>query len=195
MSHIALVVSVPSGVGSKHLLLWISMDLVHRHGYGAWPLREIVSYEASMNIASCTAIALQSIGASFSVPPNNRPLRSLPTHIISLPYYQKHLPMTKKSTLVAIAMDTRSGAPLIDPAVASKATKATPARKTNRAKSKRLSRPKPNKASPRTGFRSLLPVATLVDACESMRPLGTIPLTPPAPILYLQHPTFPPCGS
>ena len=128
----------------------------------------------------------------FFVPPKNRLLGSLPTHIISLPYYHKHLPFTEIPTLVvAVAMNNRSGAPTATPAVASQATKTNTARKTNKAKSKRLSRPKSNNT--RTANRIQKPASgrnargyVWVDETP-----GTIPLAPPAPILYLQRPHLP----
>ena len=68
--------------------------------------------------------------------------------MISLPYCHKYLRFTENSTLVvAMAMSTRSGASPATPAVANKATKTTPARNANKAESKCLSRPIPNKAN------------------------------------------------
>ena len=84
----------------------------------------------------------------FFVPPSHYPLRSLPTHIISLLDHHSCFHYTKQTTLVvAMAMNTRSGAPPTTPAVANRATKSTQARKASKAKSKRLSRPKSNKAN------------------------------------------------
>ena len=66
---------------------------------------------------------------SFFVPLNHYPLRSLPTHIISLPYHHSHFQYTQKTTLVVtMPMNTCSGARPATHAVSSKATKTTQAR-------------------------------------------------------------------
>ena len=73
--------------------------------------------------AVCTAIALQLIHlrlqshCMFRVPLNDYPLRSLAIYILSLLYCRKHIYFTEQSTLVvAMAMNTRSGAPPATPA-------------------------------------------------------------------------------
>ena len=72
----------------------------------------------------------------FFVPPNDYPLRSLPTNIISL-----HITISTRlhqqvAFVVTMPMNTRSSAPPATAAVANKATKSTQARKTSQAKSK-----------------------------------------------------------
>ena len=129
------------------------------HGKRQCPMKSVYIWLFALQLLFSRFVSFRAIASFFRATEHYYPLRSLPTHIISLPYCISHFQYIKQTTLVVVmAINTRSGAPTTAPTVASRATKSTQAKKASKVKSKRPSRTKSNKANTTNRVQKRAPV-------------------------------------